>query len=209
MLRVCDDHGYVDGDACPVCGDSGRAVLGDERRTRLSKFVSGALRHFPDDAGLTLDDRGWTAYDALADAVTARYDWARRDHLDAVIATDPKGRFERRDGDVRAAYGHSVEVDLGPVGGEVPDALYHGTAPRNLDSIRAEGLRPMGRQRVHLSETRAAAREVGARHAADPAVLVVDARAMLADGLSIDERGEGTYTVERVPLAYVAPAPEE
>ncbi|ESP88960.1 RNA 2'-phosphotransferase [Candidatus Halobonum tyrrellensis] len=206
MIRRCEEHGYVDGDACPVCDDAGRPVVSDDRRTRLSKFVSGALRHFPDDAGLSLDDRGWTAYDALADAVAARYDWATRERLDAVVATDPKGRFERRGDRVRAAYGHSVDVDLEPESGdasELPATLYHGTAPRNLDAIREEGLRPMGRQRVHLSATRATAREVGRRHAADPAVLVVDAAALLADGFAVDRRGEATYTVGRVPPAYV------
>lgn len=69
MIRFCTDHGYVDGESCPVCDATGHRVLDDERRTRLSKFVSGALRHFPDDAGLSLDGGGWVAYDALVDAV--------------------------------------------------------------------------------------------------------------------------------------------
>lgn len=203
VLRACEDHGYFDGGACPDCGADGRPVLGDDRRTRLSKFLSGALRHFPDDAGLDLDGRGWTEYDALVAAVDANYGWADRESVDAVIATDPKGRFERRGGRVRAAYGHSVDVDLEASEGEVPDRLYHGTAPRNLDAIRDEGLKPMGRQRVHLSATRAAARAVGRRHAPDPAVLVVDVRSMLADGFAIDRRGEDTFTVERVPPEYL------
>ena len=203
VIRACDDHGYFDAESCPACGAAGRAVLSEDRRTRLSKFASGALRHFPDDAGVTLDDRGWTGYDAFVDAVTARYDWADRDHVDALVATDPKGRFERADGRVRAAYGHSVDVDLEATGGAVPDRLYHGTAPRNLDAIRAEGLRPMGRRQVHLSGTRAAAREVGSRHAPDPVVLAVDVRALRADGFAVDERGENTYTVARVPPEYV------
>ncbi len=39
----------------------------------------------------------------------------------------------------------------------------------------------MSRQTVHLSESAAAAREVGRRHAADPVVFVVDATAMQSE----------------------------
>lgn len=203
VLRACEDHGYVDGEACPVCGDAGRPVLGETRRTRLSTFLSGALRHFPADVGLALDDRGWADYGALVGAALKQYGWAERDHVAAVVATDPKGRFERRGERVRAAYGHSVDVSLEPTGGSVPDRLYHGTAPRNAAAIEREGLRPMGRQRVHLSGTAARAREVGRRHADDPVVFAVDAAALERDGFAIDARGEGTYTVARVPPAYL------
>ncbi|SFK68399.1 putative RNA 2'-phosphotransferase [Halogranum rubrum] len=203
MIRLCGDHGYVDGESCPVCANEGRHVLDDDRRTRLSTFVSGALRHFPDDVGLSLDANGWVAYDALVDAVCQKYSWAERDHVDAVVATDPKGRFERREGAIRAAYGHSVDVTLDATDSMVPDRLYHGTARRTLDSISEEGLRPMGRQQVHLSATVEDAREVGRRHDADPVVLVVDADALVRDGLDVDKRGHDTYTVDYVPPAYL------
>lgn len=203
VIRACNDHGYVLGETCPVCGDEGRHVLDDDRRTRLSKFLSGALRHFPEDAGVSLDDRGWADYGTLVDAVVDRYHWADPKHVAAVIATDPNGRFERQGDRVRAAYGHSVDVDLDPTDSEVPDRLYHGTAPRNLDAIAEEGLRPMDRQQVHLSGTPEAARAVGERHAVDPVVLVIDAAAMERDGFEIDKRGVETYTVVRVPLAYI------
>ncbi|WP_435177457.1 RNA 2'-phosphotransferase [Halorussus sp. AFM4] len=212
----CPDHGFVAPDEgevpeCPECGADVERVLSGGRRRRLSKFVSGALRHFPADAGIELDDRGWTDYDDLADAVARKYDWAGREQLDAVVATDPKGRFERetgRDGGgrVRAAYGHSVDVDLDDTGdgGEVPDRLFHGTDPDNLDAILAEGLQSMNRQEVHLSATPAEAREVGRRHAADPVVLEVDAAGMIADGRRVSKRGEETYTADEVPPAYLA-----
>lgn len=203
MIRACDDHGYVDGDACPVCGDEGRHVLDDDRRVTLSKYLSGALRHFPENAGLALDDRGWVDDESLVDAVTDRYPWAEPEHVDAVVATDSKGRFERRDRRIRAAYGHSVDVELESTETSVPDRLYHGTAPRNVASIFDRGLEPMSRQTVHLSETPEEAREVGRRHADEPVVLVVDARAMVHDGFEIDKRGTETYTVGRVPPKYI------
>ncbi|RKD93259.1 RNA 2'-phosphotransferase [Halopiger aswanensis] len=220
-IRTCPTHGPFsadEGDGCPACGERGSELLSGERRQRLSKFMSGALRHFPDDAGIDLDERGWTAYADLVAAVERKYGWADERHVAGVIATDPKGRFERTGSDggsdadrVRAAYGHSVDVDLeseaqsasDPTDSPVPDDLYHGTAPENLASIREEGLKPMSRQQVHLSESRKAARRVGQRHAAEPVVLVVDAAAMLADGRRITKRGEETYTTDAVPPAYL------
>jgi putative RNA 2'-phosphotransferase len=206
-IARCPTHGYHEGTTCPDCGAESEHVLDGARRRRLSKFTSGALRHFPADAGLELDAAGWTPFDALVAAIERKYDWATREHVEGVGATDSKERFEVAgevpDRRVRAAYGHSVAVDLEAGDGSVPDELYHGTAPRNLDAIFDEGLRPMGRQQVHLSGTIADAREVGSRHADDPVVLAVDAAAMTADGHDVVERGVDTYTTDRVPPRYL------
>lgn len=214
QIRSCEDHGAFAADHghCPGCGARGGQVLSGDQRRRLSKFVSGALRHFPDDVGLELDDHGWTGYDDLLEAVDRKYDWAQPRHVAAVIATDPNGRFERTDSDgeagstglVRASYGHSVDVSLEPTDAPVPDELYHGTAPENLESIREAGLQPMSRQQVHLSGSREDARRVGQRHASDPVVFVVDAAAMLADGYRITKRGRETYTTDEVPPEYLS-----
>lgn len=202
----CADHGFATRSRCPVCGGAADRLLSGPERERLSKFLSGALRHFPDDVGLSLDDRGWTSFDALVEAVSERYPWldAPAAAIAAVVETDSKGRFERDDGRVRAAYGHSVDVSLESIDASVPDALYHGTAPRNRAAVLEAGIRPMGRQAVHLSATVEGAREVGRRHAPDPLVFVVDAAAMLADGRRIAKRGRGTYTTPRVPPTYLA-----
>jgi putative RNA 2'-phosphotransferase len=200
VIRRCPEHGYFaseDGDGRCDCGDEGRAVLGEERRVRLSKFTSGALRHFPDDAGITLDENGWTDHDALVGAVVSRYGWARPEHVDAVVATDPKGRFESDGGRIRAAYGHSVDVTLEDgVGGaetDVPDTLYHGTARRNVSDIQGEGIVPKGRQEVYLSRTTKEARDVGARHG-EPVVFEVD-----TENLDVERRGDTVYAVDEVP----------
>lgn len=194
VIRVCPEHGYFEGEKCD-CDEEGREVLDDDRHVRLSKFVSGALRHFPEDAGIELDENGWTTYDELVEAVVSRYDWGCPEHVEVVVETDPKGRFERSGERIRAAYGHSVDVELdgGDDGGDVPDTLYHGTARRNVDSIREEGVVPKGRQEVHLSRTVEEARDVGARHG-EPVVFEVD-----TESLGVERRGEGVYAVERVP----------
>ncbi|WP_306056027.1 RNA 2'-phosphotransferase [Natronococcus wangiae] len=216
-IRICDDHGVfaTESEVCPLCDARGTKLLSGDRRRRLSKFMSGALRHFPDDAGLELDERGWTSYDAFVDAVEREYDWATAEHVAAVIAMDPKGRFERTAGDasagepdelVRAAFGHSVDISLEPAETPVPDVLYHGTAPENVASILEEGLQPMSRQHVHLSESREEARRVANRHTSDPIILIIDAAGMLADGNRVAKRGTETYTTDRVPPEYIVEA---
>jgi putative RNA 2'-phosphotransferase len=175
-------------------------VLDEDRRVQLSKLASGALRHFPGELGLALDEAGWADLDALAEAVRDRHAWAHRDALEAVLAADPKGRFER-DGDrVRATYGHSVDVDPGP--GEtddLPERLYHATTPRNLEAIREEGLRPMGRKEVHLSSSPGEALDVGERRADDPVLLVVDVEAARDRGVDLRRRAPTVYTADGVP----------
>jgi putative RNA 2'-phosphotransferase len=209
-VRQCDDHGFFEGDGCPRCGAAGEHVVDGGRRRQLSKFVSGALRHFPDDAGLELDEHGWTPVPELVAAVESTYHWPDRETVAAVVATDPKGRFERDPGfgtapdRIRAAYGHSVDVTIEDEGGPVPETLYHGTAPRNMAAILAEGIRPMSRQQVHLSADVETAREVGQRHGDDPVVLEIDAAAMERDGHEVAKRGAATYTTDRVPPAYLS-----
>lgn len=234
-IRHCRDHGFFDDDECPACSVGGRVVLSADRRTRLSKFVSGALRHFPDDADVAVSEAGWVEFADLSAAVERKYDWADEEALLGVVATDPKGRFERDDGRVRAAYGHSIDVNLDAGEGSaaeersdsddpIPDVLYHGTAPRNLDAIREEGLKPMNRREVHLSESVEEARDVGSRHATDPVVLRVNvdelrssARQTQSDdvyelrraGRDVRKRGKSVYATKRVPPRFLTVLSED
>jgi len=203
-IRLCDDHGPFSGGQCPVCDAAGTQRLSSRRRTRVSKFLSGALRHFPEDVGLDLDAAGWANRSTVVSRATEKYDWVDETAVDAVVRTDPKGRFEVDDDRIRAAYGHSVPVDLESGDRPVPAILYHGTAPDNVPSIMDGGLRPMSRQHVHLSGSVKAAREVGSRHAADPVVLRVDAAAMVDDDNSITKRGRDVYTTDHVPPSYLS-----
>jgi putative RNA 2'-phosphotransferase len=202
-VRYCHDHGYFAAEACPVCNRPGERVVTDNQRRQLSGFMSGALRHFPSDVGLDLDNEGWTGFDDLVATVDRKYQWAEHDAVEGIIITDPKGRFERDNNRVRAVYGHSVDVDIETDDGPVPDTLYHGTAPRNLDAIREEGLRPMSRQQVHLSESLEEAETVGQRYTSDPVVLAVDVATMKDDDFRIEKRGESTYTTDSVPPRYL------
>ncbi len=137
---------------------------------QVSKFLSYVLRHEPGAIGLELDAGGWAEVDALLECARAEGRALDREAVERVVETGDKDRFAlSEDGQrIRANYGHSIEVDLGLVPREPPASLCHGTARRHLEAIRQEGLRPQGRQWVHLNEDdpqgRRRAREVGGRH---------------------------------------------
>lgn len=203
-IRNCSDHGFFEGDSCPNCSATGEHVMDSDDRKQLSKFMSGALRHFPDDVNITLNDAGWTNADDLVEAAETELGWPTEDDAAAVVQLDPKGRFEV-DGDrIRAAYGHSIDVDLEANDSPVPNTLFHGTAIENVIDIMDEGLQPMSRQHVHLTDTPAEAINVGERHADDPVLLEIDAAAMLDADHEITKRGKEVYTTDAVPPSYIS-----
>ncbi|MEU1939156.1 RNA 2'-phosphotransferase [Streptomyces coeruleorubidus] len=175
----------------------------DERRTvKVSKYLSKHLRHQPARIGLALDEAGWVEIDTLiAEAATHGFPFTRAE-LDHVVATNDKRRFAVEGTRIRASQGHSVEVDLGLPTETPPAYLYHGTVARNLDAIRAEGLRPMNRHAVHLSPDRETATRVGARRGR-PVVLTVDAAAMHRDGHVFQVSANGVWLTQAVPARYL------
>ncbi|MFJ4974982.1 RNA 2'-phosphotransferase [Streptomyces coeruleorubidus] len=175
----------------------------DERRTvKVSKYLSKHLRHQPEAIGLALDEAGWVEIDTLIAAAAAHGFPFTRAELDHVVATNDKRRFAVEGTRIRASQGHSVEVDLGLPRATPPAYLYHGTVPRNLDAIRAKGLRPMNRHAVHLSSDRETATRVGARRGR-AVVLTVDAAAMHRDGHVFHVSANGVWLTQAVPARYL------
>ncbi len=170
------------------------------RAVTVSKFLARHLRHQPERIGLALDPAGWARVDELLDAAAHAGFPIAREELDAAVHAPGKRRYVY-DGSgtrVRAAQGHSVEVELGYAPSAPPDVLYHGTHPGALDAILAEGLRPMGRRHVHLSADVATAQQVGARRGR-PVVLVVDARGLHAAGHPFLLADNGVWLTGPVP----------
>ena len=93
MIKKCQNHGFFRGDAC-ACGETGTLMLNDEQTERLGRFISGALRHFPDDLGLAMNQHGWVGVDVLVDAMITRYKWSNKEKLFSIIESDEKGRYE-------------------------------------------------------------------------------------------------------------------
>ncbi|WP_124112297.1 RNA 2'-phosphotransferase [Palleronia sp. THAF1] len=172
--------------------------------SRPSKFLAKVLRHEPDLIDIQLDRHGWVQVDELLRKLKKVGHGLSKDELRHIVETNDKKRFSiSEDGRrIRAAQGHSIEVDLGLPATRPPETLYHGTASQNLDKIFEGGLDPGRRRQVHLSPDPETATRVGRRHG-KPIVLRVDARRMHADGWTFFCSDNGVWLTDAVPAEYL------
>jgi len=168
----------------------------------LGKLLAYVLRHHPDAAGVSLDAAGWVDVDELVAGLRHAGHRVDADDVRRAVAQDGKRRYELAGGRIRAAQGHSVEVDLGLDPRTPPAVLFHGTVERFLPSILAEGLRPGSRQFVHLSADVVTAEAVGRRRG-EPVVLVVDAEGLHAAGHEFRQSSNGVWLTDAVPPAFL------
>lgn len=171
-----------------------------------SKFIAYVLRHAPESVGLRLDAEGWADIDELvAGAAAGGRDLARADVVQAVDSGTKKRYELSADGRrIRALQGHSTQqVSRGFEALAPPALLFHGTATRFLDAIRAHGLLPGARQHVHLSADEATAVQVGRRHG-KAHVLVVDAGRMHALGHAFHCAENGVWLTAAVPPEFLS-----
>ena len=80
----------------------------------ISKTISYALRHKPEEFNLKLDKEGWIDFGvfckALAEHKPAIY--VDKETLEKIIAESKKKRFELANGKIRATYGHSIDTKI-------------------------------------------------------------------------------------------------
>ncbi|RLE56373.1 MAG: RNA 2'-phosphotransferase [Thermoprotei archaeon] len=186
------------------CGKPTRIFLSGSRREMLSKLMSGLLRHFPQVVGLKLDDEGFVDIDELVEAIRKKwrnrhlYQWVTKEHVIAVAQLDPKGRFEIIGNKIRARYGHSIRVKISYIEDREVKILYHGTAVENVPRILKEGLKPMKRMWVHLTDRFEDAVVVGKRKGR-PAVLVIDVELLRRLGHRVYRATDHIYVTDYVP----------
>ncbi len=181
--------------------------MDDKQRVELSKLLALLLRHRAGEHGLALDPEGYVPLDDVLAAIARRrgWGWVRAEHVGEVIARQEKRRYEIVEGDIRAIYGHSVATAISYPAVVPPNALLHGTARRFVEAILREGLRPMGRQYVHLTDDPALARLTGRRRDPDPAILRIDAARAHAAGVVFYQADNGVFLAKAVPPEYIAP----
>jgi putative RNA 2'-phosphotransferase len=174
------------------------------RSTQVSKFLALHLRHAPARIGITLDAQGWTAVDRLLHQAARHGFPIGRQEIDAAVDAPGKRRYELDESGrrIRAAHGHSVPVTLGYQPALPPDVLYHGTVQASIDAIVRDGIQPMSRQHVHLSDTIDMARQVGGRRGR-PVILTIDAAAMHAAEVPFYRSRSGVWLVHIVPARYI------
>lgn len=202
MIKKCQNHGFFRAEAC-ACGDAGTLILNDEQTERLGRFISGALRHFPDDLGLAMNQHGWVDLDVLVDAMRTRYKWSNKEKLFSIIESDEKGRYEIKVNKIRARYGHSVDVDLDYEENTLPE-VYYGASREEVDILLEKGIRPIKQRYVHLSTSVDKAREVAKIHTEDPVLLVVNAEEAQNEGVAILSATENIVLADEIPPQYLS-----
>ena len=113
--------------------------------SNLSHTISHALRHAPQEYGLSLDSLGFVQCNELFEALGKCSDqWKNLtiDDIEAAMANSTKRRFEIVGSKIRATYGHSVPGVCAGELREPPEYLYHGTTADAARLIAAEGLKP-------------------------------------------------------------------
>lgn len=206
MLRECREHGYFRGEDCPICGEEGKFLASEEEMNNLGRLMAGVLRHFPERFGLTMNEQGWVDMREFIQAVHLRrrdFHWLRSHHLHAVIETDPKGRYQFKNGSIRATYGHSFDVDLELPSDNIPETLFYPTTEEEVDILLETGIRPSDRKKVHLSKTFEDAEVAGKHRVETPIILTVDAKKAINDGIVIQRAGKTVYVTDLVPPDFI------
>ncbi|WP_068614682.1 RNA 2'-phosphotransferase [Paenibacillus tuaregi] len=175
-------------------------MLNQAMEKSLSKFMTKVLRHAPEAFGVVLDSEdGSCPVDTILKAIRKQPKWSRvtEEDIEQVVRNSDKQRFAIENGRIRARYGHSHDkISYSP--GEPPNVLYHGTNKMALTSIIEEGLRPMGRQYVHLSEGTHFATLAGSRRG-ELVILKVDTGSAKQSGVTFYYAGNEVWLADRVP----------
>ncbi len=161
-------------------------------RIKLSKTVSYILRHHPEDFGLKLEADGSVELEALVKSLRRKFPELTENDVIELVENDSKGRFSllADNNRIKANYGHSLE-NINPDYDAVkpPEYLFHGSRPEVKEDILAEGLQPMSRRYVHLSQTVDEALKVARRRTNNPVVFKVQAIKAYEDGLKFYKAG--------------------
>jgi putative RNA 2'-phosphotransferase len=213
MLAQCRTHGYYRGDRCPLCDEPGRFVMKDHEIDRIGRMMALILRHQPERFGVKMDGRGWVDLDEFTEAIRrARGNyarWLRREHIEAVVETDEKGRYQIDGGMVRATYAHSVNVNLDDLPEAVVETLYFPVSEEELDIVLESGLRPSDRNKIHLSASPDKAYSAGRVHVADPIILQIDVKKASEAGNFIFRAGKSVYITDAVEPEHLSKFEDE
>ncbi len=202
MIKKCPIHGSFRGETC-ACGEVGIVILDDEKTEKLGRFISGALRHFPDDLGLAMNQHGWVDVDVLCDAMRTRYKWANKEKLFSIIESDEKRRYEVQGRKIRARYGHSVKIDLDYPENTLTE-LYYGASREEVDILLEKGIRPIKQRYVHLSTSMEKAKEVARFHTEDPVLIAINAKEAQNSGVRMLSATENIVLSEEIPPQYLS-----
>ncbi|MDR3205613.1 MAG: RNA 2'-phosphotransferase [Candidatus Methanoplasma sp.] len=210
MIKECDEHGYFRNESCPVCGEEGKFLMSDYEVEKMGRLMAGILRHGKYD--LPMDGQGFVDIRdiiAVAQERNPRMKWLRPHHIEALVETDPKGRYQISGSDLRATYGHTIELDLKLPTDDIPAILYYPTTEEECGALMEAGIFPTDRAMVHLSATARDAFRAGSVRSEDPIILAVDTVGCIDAGIEIGKAARTVYLCDQVPSEFLSIAEEE
>lgn len=162
------------------------------RNVELSKLMSWILRHGANKEGLTIDKNGFIDIDQILknqQFITKKY---TLDEIKNVVANDRKQRFMLNvlpNGKIRikANQGHSmanVQMALSRIDDAIklPIAV-HGTYYQYWDKIKAEGLKRMTRNHIHLTEHENFSADTSGFRSSSEILIYIDVRKAMSEGI--------------------------
>lgn len=210
MIRECEEHGYFRNKECPLCGKEGKFIMNDFEVEKLGRRMAAVLRHGNGDPDM--DEQGFVDIKDVISMVRGndrnRWKWLRPHHIEAMVNTDPKGRYQISGPDVRATYGHTLVLELNLPEDDVPDELYYPATDEEVDIILETGLMPTDRAMVHLSLTYDDAVIAGSVRSECPVILAIDVQACIDEGYPVGKAARTVFLCERVPASCLSLAEE-
>lgn len=170
---------------------------------KLGKLISYALRHNPQQFNLVPDKEGYVLIsDLIAGLLAEENIQIELADIERIMANSDKKRYEIAGDKIRATYGHSkVQIEKEAI--MPPAVLYHGTTHKAYKSIAQEGLKPMQRQFVHLSEEIKTAEIVAKRRESNFVLLEIDAKKAYEDGIKFHHGNDTTWLSEEIGIKYI------
>jgi len=178
----------------------------------LSRIIAGALRHFPDKLQLGMDGHGWVEISELIKAIgTSRsgFNWLRLHHIQALVATDMRSRYQVDGGMIRAKYGHSIDVNLDDLPLAEEDEYFYPVTEEEADIVLENGINPIDRKKVHLSTTIEKAVEAGSVRSDHPLILRVDGVKAREDGVEIYQATRDVCVTESIDAEFLSQVDEK
>lgn len=178
------------------------------KQFNLPKTLCFILRHKPEDFNLELDKYGYVNINDLVISLNKKYpkESITYENILEEVNTDSKGRYKIKNDLIKCSFGHSVHIEPELVNNDIPDTFYHGTRNQSVNSILKTGLRPLGRQFVHITSDLNVAKQVGLRHAKkeeDLVILEIDTKQMIENNIQIIPTGTTTYLIDYVAPEYI------
>lgn len=206
-LRTCQRDGPFRGSQCPACGSRGKLLMHENEVEGVGRILAGMLRHFPENYGVKLDDHGWVKIYTIIPVIRAQkrnFWWLTPYHVEALVMTDPKGRYQINDrGEIRAAYGHTIPINVDDMPTDAPDRLYYQTTDEELEFIRETGISPSDKSWIHLSLTPRQAYVSGLFHIDSPAVVEIDVDGLRNAGIEVYRATDEVFLVKEIPPQFV------